>query len=54
MLIIKDRRCEDECTSSYGNMTYRLTKEEIEALLNGEMLGDPDYDEYGVFICMER
>ena len=29
-------------------------KEEVLALLEGEVLGDPNFDEYGTFITMEK
>lgn len=53
MLIIKSVEDEQRCTSFWGNNTFVLTREEVEALLNGKTLGDPDFDEYGTFITME-
>lgn len=38
----------------YGNHTFVLTKEEVLSLLEGKVLGDPDFDEYGTFITMEK
>ena len=42
------------CYSSYGNFVYRLNKEQIQALLDGKMLADPEPDEYGIIILMEK
>lgn len=54
MLIIKNDTDKKRCISPYGNHTFVLTKEEVLALLKGEVLGDPDFDEYGTFIAMEK
>ena len=54
MLIIENDTDKKRCMSCYGNHTFILTKEEILALLEGKVLGDPDYDEYGTFITMEK
>lgn len=53
MMIIKDAHDKELCVSSWGNHTFELTREEVKALLDGKMLGDPDFDEYGTFIVME-
>lgn len=45
---------ENACTSPWGNNLFKLTREEIMALLDGKILGDPDFDEYGTFIWMEE
>lgn len=42
------------CYSPYGNFVYRLTKEQIQALLDGKMLADPEPDEYGIIILMDE
>lgn len=42
------------CYSPYGNFVYRLTKEQIQALLDGKILADPEPDEYGIIILMEK
>ena len=52
MLIIENDADKKRCTSPYGNHTFILTKDEVLALLKGEVLGDPDFDEYGTFITM--
>lgn len=54
MLIIKNDTDKKKCVSPYGNHTFVLTKEEVLALLKGEVLGDPDFDEYGTFITMKK
>ena len=33
---------------------FILTKKEVLALLEGKVLGDPDFNEYGTFIVMEK
>ena len=43
-----------ECKSTYGNSYFTLTRDEVMALLDGKILGDPDFDEYGTFIRMEE
>ena len=54
MLIIENDTDKERCMSYYGNHTFVLTKDEVLALLKGEVLGDPDFDEYGTFITMEK
>lgn len=54
MKIIKNKSDKESCISYWGNELFELTREEIEALLNGEMLGNPDMDEYGTFIVMKK
>lgn len=54
MLIIENDKDKKMCTSCYGNHTFVLKKEEVLALLEGKVLGDPDFDEYGTFITMEK
>lgn len=53
MMIIKDAYDRELCVSHWRNQTFKLTREEVKALLDGKMLGDPDFDEYGIFIVME-
>lgn len=53
MLIIKNAEDDRKCTSCWRNNKFVLTREEVEALLDGKTLGDPDFDEYGTFITME-
>lgn len=54
MLIIKNDTDKRKCMSAFGNNEFVLTKEEVLALLKGEVLGDPDFDEYGTFIAMKK
>ena len=54
MLIIKNDTDKERCMSYYGNHTFVLTKEEVLALLEGKVLGDPDFEEYGTFITMKK
>lgn len=54
MLIIENDMDKKRCMSPYGNHTFVLTKEEVSALLEGKVLGDPNFDEYGTFITMEK
>lgn len=54
MLIIKNNTDKKRCMSIFGNQEFVLTKKEVYALLEGETLGDPDFDEYGTFIVMEK
>lgn len=56
MLIIENDTDKKRCMSmsGYGDHTFVLTKEEVLALLEGKVLGDPDFDEYGTFITMEK
>ncbi len=53
MLIIKTEEDRERCTSCYGNHTIELTMEEVVALFMGATLGDPNFNEYGVFIRLE-
>ena len=53
MLIIKTEEDRERCTSCYGNRTIELTMEEVVALFAGATLGDPNFNEYGVFIRLE-
>lgn len=46
----EDKKC---CISPYGNYVFVLTQKEIAALLEGKVLGDPNWDEYGTFITMD-
>lgn len=43
-----------ECKSGYGNSYFELTREDVMALLDGFVLADPDWDEYGTFIYMKE
>lgn len=54
MLIIKNDTDKKKCISAFGNNEFILTKEEVLALLEGKVLGDPDFDEYGTFIAMKK
>ena len=54
MLIIKNDRDKKKCMSAFGDNEFVLTKEEVLALLEGKVLGDPDFDEYGTFITMKK
>ena len=54
MLIIKNDTDKKRCMSCYGNHTCILTKEVFLALLEGKVLGDPGFHEYGTFITMEQ
>lgn len=54
MLIIKNNTDKKKCMSIFGNNEFVLTKEEVLALLKGEVLGDPNFDEYGTFITMRK
>lgn len=51
---MQDADNDRDCYSSHGNETFILTKEEIQALLDGKVLADPDQCEYGTFITIER
>lgn len=53
MLIIKTEEDRERCTSCYGNHTIELTMEEVVTLFAGATLGDPNFNEYGVFIRLE-
>lgn len=54
MLVINTKEDEERCKSPYGDIEIDLTEEEIYALLAGKSLGDPNYDEYGIFIRMKQ
>ena len=54
MLIIKNDTDKRKCMSAFGDNEFVLTKEEVLALLEGKVLGDPDFDEYGTFITMKK
>ena len=54
MLIIKNDTDKRKCMSAFGNNEFVLTKEEVLALLEGKVLGDPNFDEYGTFITMKK
>ena len=54
MLIIKNDTDKKKCMSAFGDNEFILTKEEVLALLEGKVLGDPDFDEYGTFITMKK
>lgn len=54
MLIIENDADKEKCTTRYGNGTFVLGKDEVLALLDGKMLGDTFYGEYGIFIVMEK
>ena len=54
MLIIKNNTDKKKCMSAFGDNEFVLTKEEVLALLEGKVLGDPDFDEYGTFITMKK
>lgn len=43
----------EECTSPYGNRSLFITKEQVQALLDGKVLADDEFDEYGIFIELE-
>ena len=54
MLIIENDTDKERCMSAFGDNEFILTKEEVLALLEGKVLGDPDFEEYGTFITMEK
>lgn len=54
MLIIENDTDKKRCMSCYGAHTFILTKEEVLALLEGKVLGDPGFQKYGTFITMKR
>lgn len=54
MMIIKTEQDREECTSCWGNEVVELTKEEIYALLAGETLRNPNFNEYGLFLSRWR
>lgn len=43
----------EECSSPYGNRFLSITKEQVQALLDGKVLADDEFDEYGIFIELE-
>ena len=53
MLVIKTEEDRERCTSCYGNRTIVLSMEEVLALFSGATLGDPNFNEDGVFIRLE-
>ena len=54
MLIIENDADKKRCMSAFGDNEFILSKDEVLALLEGKVLGDPDFDEYGTFITMEK
>lgn len=54
MLIIENDMDKKRCMSAYGDHKFILTKKEVLALLEGKVLGDPNFNEYGTFITMEK
>ena len=54
MLIIENDTDKKRCMSAFGDSEFVLTKEEVLALLEGKILGDPAPHEYGTFIAMEK
>ena len=54
MLIIENDTDKKKCMSAFGDNEFILTKDEVSALLEGKVLGDPDFDEYGTFITMKK
>lgn len=54
MLIIENDMDKKRCMSAYGDQKFILTKKEVLALLEGRVLGDPNFNEYGTFITMEK
>lgn len=54
MLIIENDMDKKRCMSAYGDQKFILTKKEVLALLEGKVLGDPNFNEYGTFITMEK
>lgn len=44
----------EECSSPYGNRFLFVTKEQVQALLDGKVLADDNFDEYGIFIELEH
>ena len=43
-----------ECSSPYGNISLFITKDQIQALLDGKVLADDNFDEYGIFIELDN
>ena len=54
MLIIENDSDKKRCMSAFGDNEFVLTKKEVLALLEGKVLGDPDFEEYGTFITMKK
>ena len=54
MIICDTEENVNRCTSPYGNDTIVLTCADIQALLDGKTLGDPDFNEYGTFIVLSE
>ena len=44
MLIVENDTDKKRCMSAYGNQEFILTKKEVLALLEGKVLGDPDFN----------
>lgn len=54
MLIIENNdKAQDPYVSPYGNHMVVLTREQIQALIDGKCIADEEYGEYGLFISME-
>lgn len=54
MIAIKNKSDMDMCTSRWGNNIFVLTMEDLTALMMGYTLGDPNFNEYGTFIILEK
>lgn len=54
MKICENLKDADKYSSRWGNTTFELSMEEIMALLDGKVLADADFDEYGTFIKMKE
>jgi hypothetical protein len=54
MLIIENDTDKKRCMAIFGNNEFVLTKKEVLALLEGKVLGDPNFEEYGTFITMKK
>ena len=48
----KEAYSSDKNYCGYGMQEYPITKENIDALLNGMVLVDEDWDEYGALIYL--
>lgn len=51
--ICEDKKAADKYRSCWGNSYLIITREDIEALLDGKILASDVNDEYGLFISME-
>ena len=51
---IDDNETKLRCSSPHGNDTYVLTLSDIIDLLQGYEIGLLDYDEYGLFLRLEK